>query len=157
MAYEIERKFLVSTESWRKQVSRTINISQAYFCNTDKASLRIRITDDAAYMSVKSMTLDIRRHEFEYPVPVHDAEFMINYLCQGSVLVKQRHLVQVGGQTWEIDEFQGDNAGLIVAEIELEHEQQPFHEPDWLGQEVSGDTRFFNMNLVKHPYKSWTT
>ena len=90
MAYEIERKFLLRSDAWRDQVVKTLNIKQAYFCNTERASLRVRVTDDAAYLSSKTMTLDIRRHEFEYPIPVHDAEFMIEYMCTGSALIKPR-------------------------------------------------------------------
>ncbi len=157
MAYEIERKFLLASDTWRDQVYRTIHIQQAYLCNTDKASLRIRSTDDKGYFSSKSMTKDIRRHEFEYEIPLFDAEFMILHMCQGSAIKKDRHLVKIDQHIWEIDEFYGDNAGLIVAEIELGHEQEAFTRPSWAGQEVSTDTRYFNMSLVNNPYKNWTT
>lgn len=157
MAYEIERKFLLRSDDWRSQVHKTLNIKQAYFCNTDKASLRVRVTDNSAYLSSKTMTLDIRRHEFEYEIPLHDAEFMIEYMCAGSALIKRRHLVIVDEHTWEIDEFQGDNDGLVVAEVELHHEQEAFSIPAWLGEEVSSDVRFFNMSLVNNPYKNWIT
>jgi adenylate cyclase len=157
MAYEIERKFLLTSDAWRKQVQKTLHIKQAYLCNTDKASLRVRTSDDKAFISSKTMTRNIRRHEFEYAIPLHDAEFMIEFMCQGSPVIKQRHLVPVGAHVWEIDEFAGDNQGLIVAEIELAHEEEYFDRPDWLGLEVSGDERYFNMMLVKSPYKSWTT
>ncbi len=157
MAFEIERKFLPSSDAWRQAIQRSIQIRQAYLANTDKASLRVRITDQAAYLSSKTMTIDIRRHEFEYSIPLHDAEFMLEYMCQGSAIIKQRHLVSVGRHTWEIDEFMGDNAGLVVAEIELGHETEAFARPEWVGEEVSGDPRYFNMNLLKNPYTSWTT
>ena len=157
MAYEIERKFLLRSGEWRDQVHQTVHIKQAYLCNTGKASLRVRLADNKAYLSSKTMTYDIRRHEFEYQIPLHDAEFMIQYMCQGSALIKSRHLVSIGRHTWEIDEFFGDNEGLVVAEVELGHEDEEFFRPEWLGEEVSTDVRFYNMSLVENPYKSWTT
>lgn len=157
MAYEIERKFLLVSDAWREQVYRTIHIQQAYLCNTDKASLRIRTADDKGYFSSKSMTRDIRRHEFEYEIPLHDAEFMLLHMCQGSVIKKDRHLVKIDQHIWEIDEFYDDNAGLIVAEIELGHEQEAFTRLSWVGEEVSTETRYFNMSLIDNPYKNWTT
>ena len=157
MAYEIERKFLLANDHWRAQVYQSKQLQQAYLSNTDKASIRVRIANDKGFFSSKSMTRDIRRHEFEYEIPLHDAEFMIQHMCQGSAIIKQRHLVKIGKHTWEIDEFFGDNAGLIVAEIELDHETEPFIRPDWLGQEVSDDIRYFNFSLVDNPYINWTT
>lgn len=157
MAYEIERKFLVTSSQWRQQIYKTLNIKQAYFCNTDKASLRIRITDQTGFISSKSMTQDIRRHEFEYEIPYHDAEFMLTHMCQGSQVIKKRHLLKVGQHVWEVDEFLGDNEGLIVAEVELEHEDEVFEKPEWAGEEVSNDPKYINMSLVKHPFNTWTT
>lgn len=155
MAYEIERKYLLKSDAWRAEIYQTRDIKQAYFCNTEKASMRVRISDQSAYLSAKTMTIDIRRHEFEYQIPLHDAEFMIEYMCNGSAIVKKRHLLKVDQHTWEIDEFLGDNEGLIVAEIEIQHESDKFIRPGWLGQEVSRDLRFMNMSLVKNPYKNW--
>lgn len=157
MAYEIERKFLVNSDDWRSQVRNTLPIQQAYLSNTDKASIRIRSAGDRAFISTKTMTRDIRRHEFEYEIPLHDAEFMLQHMCQGIAIIKTRHLVDVGDHVWEIDEFHAENQGLIVAEIELNHEDQPFLRPSWLGDEVSSDVRYFNMALVSHPYTRWTT
>ena len=157
MAYEIERKFLVESDSWRTQVYKTLSIKQAYFCNTDKASLRVRISDQSGFISSKTMTQEIRRHEFEYEIPLHDAEFMLNYMCMGSPIIKLRHLVKVDEHVWEIDEFQGDNEGLIVAEIEIEHEDESFTRPDWAGSEVSADRKYINVSLVSNPYKNWAT
>lgn len=157
MAYEIERKFLITSVSWRSQIDRTLEIKQAYLCNTEKASLRIRISDQSGFFSSKSMSGGIRRHEFEYEIPLNDAEFMLNYMCLGSPVIKSRHLVKVDKHVWEIDEFHGDNEGLIVAEIELGHETEIFSKPDWAGQEVSDDARYYNMSLVNQPYKNWTT
>lgn len=157
MAYEIERKFLVTSDAWRQQIGKTLEIKQAYFCNTEKASLRIRISDQTGYISSKSMTQQIRRHEFEYEVPLHDAEFMLEYMCMGSPIVKNRHLVKVDQHIWEVDEFLEDNEGLIVAEIELGHEDEAFTKPEWAGEEVSADRKYINMSLVTNPYKLWTT
>ncbi len=155
MAYEIERKFLLKNDDWRADVYQTVAIKQAYLCNTEKASLRIRIANQQAYISSKTMTESIRRHEFEYEIPFHDGEFMLMNMCLGSPIIKTRHLVREGQYTWEIDEFYGDNSGLLVAEIELEHEQQIFQHPAWLGREVSDDRRYINVSLVRHPFKDW--
>jgi len=157
MAFEIERKYLVTSDSWRSQVDHSRSIKQAYFCNTDKASLRVRASDDKGFICTKSMTKEIRRHEFEYEIPLQDAEFMIENLCMGSSIIKYRHIVKIGEHTWEVDEFLGDNAGLLVAEIELSDEEESFIKPDWLGQEVSSEARYMNMSLVLNPFKDWTT
>ncbi len=157
MAYEIERKFLLKNDSWRAHVQRSIGIQQAYICNTNKASIRVRIADQKAFFSSKTMTKDIRRHEFEYEIPLHDAEFMILNMCQDHSIIKTRHLVQVENHVWEIDEFHGENSGLIVAEIELDDEKETFHAPTWLGSEVSNEARYYNMSLLTIPYNQWTT
>jgi adenylate cyclase len=148
---------LLASDNWRSAVYKTLHIKQAYLCNTDKASLRVRTSNEKAYISSKTMTRDIRRHEFEYPIPLHDAEFMIEFMCQGSAIIKSRHLIKVGQHVWEIDEFFGDNRGLIVAEIELTHENEDFLRPEWLGDEVSSDVRYFNMMLINNPFNNWTT
>ena len=157
MAYEIERKFLLTSDAWRQQIDRTLEIKQAYFCNTEKASLRIRISDQTGFISSKSMTQQIRRHEFEYEVPLQDAEFMLEYMCMGSPIIKKRHLVKVDQHVWEVDEFLADNEGLIVAEIELGYEDEPFTKPEWVGEEVSSEKKYTNMTLVTNPFKKWTT
>jgi len=157
MAYEIERKFLTLSDDWRDQAYKVLNVKQAYFCNTEKASLRIRITDQNGYISSKSMTRSIRRHEFEYQIPLHDAEFMLENMCSGSPIIKKRHLIKLDQHVWEVDEFFGDNEGLVVAEIELAHEQESYTRPSWLGEEVSDDIRYVNISLVFNPYKHWTT
>jgi len=155
MAFEIERKFLLISDAWRKEVFVTRQIKQAYFFNTDKASLRVRISNKQAFLSAKTITREIRRHEFEYEIPLEDAEFMIKHMCHGSSVIKQRHLVEVDQHVWEIDEFSGDNEGLIVAEVELEHESQFFTKPPWAGKEVSDDIRYLNMSLVSNPFCCW--
>jgi len=103
------------------------------------------------------MTLDIRRHELENEIPRVDAEFMLQHMCNGSAVIKQRHLVKIDQHIWEIDEFEDDNLGLLVAEIELQHESEVFNKPDWVGKEVSDDRRYVNVSLVNNPYKDWSS
>ena len=155
MATEIERKFLVANDNWRKQVSRQKTIKQGYFGPPNKASIRIRIDGDSANINIKSATLDIVRKEYEIPVPLIDAEEMLQHLCERPFIEKVRHLVPQGDHVWEVDEFSGDNQGLIVAEIELSRADEFFEKPDWLGEEVSHDERYYNVRLVKNPYKNW--
>ena len=130
---------------------------QGYFCNTDCASLRVRIEGDRARIGVKSMTHTMRRTEFEYPVPVEEARIMLDEMCQPSIVIKTRHLLHFQGHLWEIDEFHGDNEGLLVAEIELGDETESFVHPDWLGEEVTDDPRYLNFRLARQPFKDWTT
>lgn len=156
MAAEIERKFLVTSDAWRHGAERSQVIRQGYFGGTPRASVRVRATDDAAWLNIKSATLGIERHEYEYPVPLSDAEEMLAHLCEGPLIEKTRHHVQYAGHTWEVDEFFGDNAGLVVAELELEHADEPYTAPEWLGAEVSDDPRYYNVSLVRHPYREWS-
>lgn len=159
MAIEIERKFLLLSDDWRQQVSATQHISQAYLAvsaiEQATSSVRVRICDDSANINIKGMTLGIQRTEFEYSIPVDDAWIMLDTLCQQPVLEKYRHIVEVAGHRWEIDEFLGENAGLIVAEIELTDANESFERPAWLGEEVSDDPRYYNVLLVKQPFSSW--
>jgi len=155
VAIEIERKFLLNNDDWKKLTHTFKHYKQAYFCNTAKVSVRVRVTDDAAWMSFKSSTIEISRFEYEYVVPLEDALHMIEQFSQGSVISKTRYFVPVGPHIWEIDIFDGDNDGLIVAEIELGHVDESFEIPTWVGQEVSDDVRYFNSNLVSNPYVNW--
>jgi len=155
MATEIERKFLVTNENWRTQATQQKSIKQGYFGPPNKASIRIRIDGDAANINIKSATLDIVRKEYEISVPLNDAEEMLQHLCERPFIEKVRHLVPQGAHVWEVDEFSGDNLGLIVAEIELSSADEAFEKPDWLGEEVSHDERYYNVRLVKNPYKNW--
>ena len=109
-----------------------------------------------AYLNIKGATLDIARSEYEYPIPVEDAEEMLDNFCHRPLIEKTRYLVRHGKHTWEVDIFEGDNAGLMVAEIELSDEHEPFEKPDWVGEEVSHDPRYYNVSLVEHPYKDWS-
>ena len=155
MPIEIERKFLLKNDSWRNQVIKTSSIIQGYLANTDHCSIRIRLADDQASLNIKSMTIGVTRSEFDYPVPMDEAKLLLKDLCPGPVIEKIRHYVDYAGHTWEIDEFLGENSGLVVAEIELQHQHEEFSIPDWLGKEVSDDQRYYNICLADNPYTSW--
>lgn len=155
MATEIERKFLIVNDDWRGQVSEKKIIRQGYFGRTAKASIRIRVSGNSANINIKSATLDVTRKEYEIPVPLADAEEMLEHLCERPLIEKVRHIVPAGDHVWEIDEFSGDNKGLVVAEIELSSADESFSRPKWLGEEVSHDKRYYNVCLVRHPYKDW--
>jgi len=163
MGVEIERKFLLHGDGWRSLVESTERLAQGYLVGAEalrtgvsRASVRARIAGDRAWLNIKSARLGIERAEFEYAIPVADAESMLAELCDG-VLEKFRHLVTVDGVTFEIDEFLGDNAGLVVAEVELDAPDAPFPQPTWLGREVSALPRYYNVNLIEHPYSRWST
>jgi len=156
MATEIERKFLVLNEDWRGIVRSDMKIIQAYLASNEFSSTRIRIQDDKANINIKSATLGITRTEFEYAIPVVDAQLMIDELCLKPVIEKTRYIVEHINHTWEIDVFSGDNQGLIVAEIELSSPDETFEKPSWIGEEVSNDTRYYNVCLVNNPYKTWS-
>ena len=154
MGVEIERKFLVEGEQWRDQVSRSARYRQAYLSNSGGVSVRVRIAGEHANLNLKSATLDIARVEFEYEIPLTDAKALLN-LATGNVIAKTRHFVECKGHTWEIDVFEGANAGLVVAEIELNSVDEDFAHPPWLGAEVSDDPRYYNVYLAEHPYSGW--
>lgn len=155
MATEIERKFTVINDLWQKSVQDTRHYRQGYFSGGGKASFRIRIDGDKANLNIKSATLGVQRSEYEYSVPLAEANELLDQLCERPIIEKTRHFVEFGGNMWEIDVFEGDNAGLIVAEIELGSADQQFALPPWAGAEVSHDPRYYNVSLVKHPYKLW--
>ena len=155
MATEIERKFLVVNDGWREHVTSHKSMMQGYFAGGGKASIRVRISGESANLNIKSATLDVTRKEYEIPIPVEDAREMVDLLCEKPVIEKTRHYIPQGQHVWEVDEFIGDNEGLIVAEIELSDADEAFEKPSWLGKEVSDDTRYYNVCLVKNPYKNW--
>jgi adenylate cyclase len=162
MAIEIERKFLLAGEGWRELAQRSERIAQGYLVSGAaivsghaKCSVRVRISGSEAWLNIKSATLGIQRHEFEYPVPLADAEHLLHELSDG-VLEKVRHHVMLEGAHFEIDEFLGDNAGLIVAEVELPSTDAAYPRPDWLGVEVSELARYYNVNLIDRPYAHWS-
>ncbi len=152
MATEIERKFLLVNDSWHNQISQSTRIAQGYLA-TDP-TVRVRVTGDAGYLTIKGKSTDgISRAEFEYPIPVDDALALLK-LCP-KILDKTRHLVEYAGFIWEIDEFHGENAGLIVAELELPAVDTAYKKPEWAGQEVTGDVRYYNSTLSQMPYSKW--
>lgn len=157
MALEIERKFLVRTESWRDTADAGQRIQQAYLSNVDTNTVRIRIVDErAACLTVKSACAGIRRKEFEYDVPLNDALAMLD-LRNGHLIDKIRYRVMHEAMVWEIDVYSGLNRGLVIAEVELTHEDQLFEKPDWLGIEVSGDLSYRNSALARHPFTCWSS
>jgi adenylate cyclase len=155
MGTEIERKFLLADDSWRSSVERSERMVQGYLNDQGPVSLRARVAGERAWLNIKSRTLGISRDEFEYEIPFEDAERMLDHLTTGPVIDKTRHYLHHGDRLWEIDEFHGENDGLVVAEVELEAVDQPFARPDWLGEEVSQDARYYNVSLVKMPYCQW--
>ena len=161
MAIEIERKFLLRGDAWRAMAHDRLRIAQAYLNSAEalstgleRCSVRVRISGASANLNIKSRELGPCRQEFEYPIPLADAESLLALACEGRI-DKIRHLVQVGAHLWEIDEFAGDNAGLIVAEVELRYAGEPFERPDWVGEDVSHDHRYYNSQLARHPYNTW--
>ena len=154
MGTEIERKFLVNGDEWRKLGKATI-YRQGYLSTVKERVVRVRTIDDKGYLTIKGISRGATRLEFEYEIPVEDANTMLDELCERPLIEKKRYVVKYGGLTWEIDEFAGENEGLIVAEVELTDENQHVKLPAWIGEEVTSDPRYFNSNLIKHPYKSW--
>ncbi len=155
MGLEIERKFLVANDRWKAGVEGESRLKQGYLTAQPGLAIRVRIDGDRAQLNIKGGTEGIRRSEYEYGIPLKDAEEILANLATGSVIDKTRYLVRCGGHLWELDVFHGDNAGLVVAEIELESESESFDMPDWAGEEVSEDARYFNANLTRHPYRDW--
>ena len=155
MGKEIERKFLLANEDWRENAQGRL-FRQGYIINRKPGqTVRVRTCNNSGFLTIKGKSQGITRLEFEYPIPLADANILLDQLCEQPIVEKIRYLVDFKGFTWEIDEFHGDNAGLLVAEIELEAEDQPFPKPPWIGEEVSGDLRYFNSSLTRNPYKYW--
>jgi len=155
MPTEIERKFLLKNSSWKKLADEGTQYSQGYIVGSKHASVRVRIQGKRAYLNIKSATIDIVRQEFEYEIPFDEATEILETLCEKPLIDKVRYLIKHENHVWEIDVFSGDNDGLIVAEIELKNKDEKFIKPDWLGEEVSDDKRYYNVCLVKHPFKDW--
>ena len=150
MAIEIERKFLVTSDAWRASVRRAIPMAQGYVRSLD-ATVRVRIAGDEAFLTLKGRTTGVSRSEWEYPIPVTDARQMLDELCGGGQVIKTRHEVEHAGFVWEVDVFEGENTGLVMAEIELPSEDATFNLPVWAGEEVSGDARYYNSALAREP------
>jgi len=152
MAAEIERKFLVHGTEWR--AGTCIRLCQCYLNRDKERTVRVRVAGDAAFLTIKGITRGATRAEFEYPIPLTDAQQLLT-LSDGPIIEKDRYVILYDGSRWEVDEFLGDNAGLVVAEIELTSEDQSFSRPPWLGGEVTQDSRYYNSSLAAHPYSEW--
>lgn len=154
MATEIERKFLVIGTEWR-QSGASSEFRQGYLSTVKERTVRVRLIGDTGFLTVKGLTVGATRTEFEYEIPAADADAMLSELCERPIIEKIRYLVDFDGMTWEVDEFLGVNAGLVVAEIELDNAQREITLPQWIGAEVTDDPRYFNSNLIARPYSTW--
>ncbi len=154
MGEEIERKFLVAGDGWRDGAEAT-RYRQGFLATEPERTVRVRLAGPRGSITIKGKTVSARREEFEYEIPASDAQRMLDTLCKKPLIEKVRHTLPVGRHVWEIDVFEGENAGLVVAEIELESEDEAFDKPDWLAEEVTDDPRYFNSNLVARPYRAW--
>jgi adenylate cyclase len=154
MGIEIERKFLIDT-SKLPTLKNGYQIKQGYIKTVDHTTVRVRIRDQEAFLTIKGKSVGASRPEFEYPIPLQDANEMLNKLCQTSFIDKTRYLMKHEGHVWEVDIFRGQNLGLVIAEIELESEDETFTLPYWVTKEVTDDKRYFNSNLIEHPYSNW--
>ncbi len=154
MNIEIERKFLVLNDSYKASATPH-RIAQGYICNASDRVVRIRCYDQRAFITLKDATVGFARHEFEYEIPVDDARQMLDTMCMRPIIDKTRYCLPQGDLCWEIDEFHGENEGLVVAEIELPSKETKFEKPAFIGREVTGDERYYNSNLIKNPFKNW--
>ncbi|MCB1739443.1 MAG: CYTH domain-containing protein [Gammaproteobacteria bacterium] len=156
MAIEIERKFLVKDDRWRQLASVGERFQQGYLPTETRCSVRVRVCGGHAWLNIKTALGGLmKRAEFEYPIPLEDASYLLEKVCRRPLIEKTRHEVAYQGRCWEIDVFEGDNLGLVVAEVELEDEDAPLPLPEWVGQEVTEDPRYLNQNLVSCPFNSW--
>jgi adenylate cyclase len=155
MAVEIERKFRVINDDWRAAVCTSTLLRQGYLANTTRASVRVRLAGEQGWLSVKAMTPGRTRAEYEAAIAAADADEMLSRLCESPLIEKWRHIVAHDGNRWEVDEFLGENAGLVIAELELRSETQVFALPGWLGAEVTDDQRYYNFRLAQQPYRHW--
>ena len=155
MGVEIERKFLLRDNSWQAQADQGTHFRQGYLSSAGPGSVRVRIEGEQAKLNIKSATLDMHRLEYEYPIPLADAHQMLDQICIKPLIDKIRYHVMHAGKLWEIDVFSGDNQGLVVAEVELRSRDEQIDLPDWAGAEVTHDKRYYNVSLVRHPYRDW--
>jgi adenylate cyclase len=155
MGVEIERKFLVTSDAWRL-LGEPVLLRQGYLCADPVRTVRVRIEGAAGVLTIKGKSTGAARGEWEYAIPLAEAQELLDTLCERPLVEKYRRRIDFAGFTWEVDEFLGENAGLVVAEIELPSEDAVFEKPDWIGQEVSGDKRYYNSSLIRFPYSQWT-
>jgi len=155
MGVEIEKKFLVVGDDWRKQAAGT-TYRQGYLTSGDGCTVRIRMAGERGYLTIKGPNVGAVRSEYEYEIPAAEAGEMLENLCRKPLIEKRRYRIPVGNHVWEVDEFFGENAGLIIAEIELRREGEDFVKPPWAGIEVTGDPRYYNASLVKYPFSKWS-
>lgn len=155
MALEIERKYLVVNDKWRNGVVHRSEMKQGYLANAPNASVRVRISGSEARLTIKGRSKGISRSEYEYAIPLQDADELMSEHLAGAVVEKVRYKVQCGDHVWDLDVFAGANQGLIMAEVELSAEDEDFQLPEWAGEEVSGDSRYYNASLSSHPYCDW--
>ena len=154
MGIEIERKFLLANDAWRG-LGQPTRMRQGYLAADPVRTVRVRIEGERAVITIKSKSEGARRGEWEYEIPVSDASELLDRLCEQPLVEKTRHRIEHAGHTWEVDEFEGENAGLVVAEIELGSEDEAFDKPAWVGREVTGDARYYNSSLMRLPYSRW--
>ena len=153
MALEIERKFLVNENDWRN--GQGTMYRQGYLNSDENRNVRVRVINDRGYLTVKGISQGATRVEYEYEIPKAEAEAMLDNLCEKPLIIKKRYKIEFKGFVWEVDEFLGENQGLIIAELELESENQVFIKPEWIGKEVTGDPKYFNSNLIHRPFSMW--
>ena len=154
MPKEIERKFLLKNDSWRGQDTGK-RYRQGYLSTVKERTVRVRTAADKGFLTIKGITVGASRSEYEYEIPAADANEMLDRLCERPLIEKTRYRISHAGLVWEVDEFEGENRGLITAEVELKDERQSVTPPDWIGKEVTGDPRYFNANLVAKPFTTW--
>lgn len=154
MGVEIERKFLLTGDGWRT-LGQPVLLRQGYLSSQRERVVRVRIEGGQAMLTIKGQSVGASRGEWEYPIPLQDAADLLDNLCEKPLIEKYRTRVTLGAHLWEIDEFLGANQGLLVAEIELQSEDEPFDKPEWVGAEVTDDARYFNSSLIRHPFSSW--
>ncbi len=156
MGHEIERKFLVKDDSWRRCCHKGKRYRQGYLSSDSKRVVRVRIEEERGVLTIKGPATDTVRSEFEYEIPVSDASTLLAELSIPPVIEKTRYSLAIDGLTWEVDEFKGENSGLIIAEVELDHPDQVITLPAWVGREVTGEVRFYNTSLIRYPYNRWS-
>lgn len=154
MGQEIERKFLINNSDWQGQVEGQL-YRQGYIPTIDNRTVRVRIVANTGYLTLKGPALNLVRSEFEYEIPLADAQTMLDTLCEPPLIEKYRYRLPVDDVVWEIDEFVGANEGLLIAEVELTSPDQVVSLPSWIGDEVTGDPKYYNSNLARHPFQQW--